>query len=433
MLKQLVEKFFNIQINSVCEFLEAEVDSKRVKPNSIFFALQGKKTDGHLYLDEAIENGAVLAVVDEKKEIKQQKIPCIYVQDPLETLQLLAKYHFAFIGAETIAITGSVGKSTTKEYVAQLLSSHYKVGKTRGNQNSQVGLALSLIALKGDEEKLVLEMGMSEKGNIHKLCEIASPDIAVLTSIDVNHIEQFGSKEAISEEKSSIFTPQTIQFSYIEENAYSYEAVKRKCHSEKMIYSLKEHIQNGRFKVLDFEIDLELLNIKEEHFLKNLIPAVAIARKLHVPNEKILEKIIDLQTLEHRFQLITKKRCLIIDDAYNSSLESLNCAISTISQRQIQGKKIAVIGALGEQGDLEELHHQKMAEILEGHFDQIYCTGTPAQTTVRFLKKKGQNAFYFDSLKDIAESLNQELQFNDLLFLKGANSYRLWELVDLIL
>ncbi len=432
MLKQLVEKFFNISLNTMHQQIDAEVDSKKVKSNSIFFALQGKKTDGHLFLQEAIDRGAVLLVVDEKKKIPISKVPYIEVQNPLECLQDLAKFHFAFIQAETIAITGSSGKSTTKEYVSQLLGTQFKVGKTRGNQNSQIGLALSLVALEGDEEKLVLEMGMSEKGNIKKLCEIAAPNIAILTCIDVNHIEQFGSKEAIALEKSDIFIPPSVQFSYIEENAYAYEAVKKKCHSDKMIYSLNTHVQNEKFQVLDFEVGLEELNIKEAHFLKNLIPAVAIARKLQVPHAKILNKMKNLHTLEHRFQIIEKNRCVIIDDAYNSSLESLTCAVSAILKRDVRGKKIAVIGALAEQGDLENLHHQKLAEILEGKFDQIYCIGTPAQITVKQLKKNGCDAFYCESLKEIADQLNQSIQNQDLLFLKGANTYRLWELVDLI-
>jgi UDP-N-acetylmuramoyl-tripeptide--D-alanyl-D-alanine ligase len=151
-----------------------------------------------------------------------------------------------------------------------------------------------------------------------------------------------------------------------------------------------------------------------------------------VTNEKIMQKIEHLKTLEHRFQMIRKKKCLIIDDSYNSSLESLSLAIETLQKKQIQGKKIAVIGALGEQGIFEEAHHQKMGEILQGKFDLIYCIGSPALTTVKYLKSQNENAIHMQSIKEIAECVNQELQFNDLVFLKGANIYRLWELVDLI-
>jgi UDP-N-acetylmuramoyl-tripeptide--D-alanyl-D-alanine ligase len=432
MKKQLIEKFFQTRL--VCDFdqLIAETDSKRVKPGTIFFALEGKNTDGHFYLKEAEQNGAILLVVKQQKELPPLEVPVIRVENPLEILQMLAKLHILFMQPKVIAVTGSNGKSTTKEYIAQLLDGHYRVGKTKGNRNSQVGLALSIIEFSGDEEIVVLEMGMSEKGNIEKLMQIAMPEIAVLTNIDVNHIENLGSKEAIAEEKSTIFLSDHLQRAYVEEGAYQYPIVQERVKDKAVIYSVDRCVLNGAFTVDDFSIPLTDLAIKQGHFLKNLIPAVSIAKFLEVPNEKILERINALKTLEHRFQLVTNKKCLVIDDSYNSSLESLFQAVQNIQKQQISGKKIAVIGALLEQGEHEVNHHEKIAEILEGKFEQVYCIGIPTLTTVKVLKEKGKNAAYVESIQDLADLINQDIQYNDLVFIKGANKFRLWELVDLI-
>jgi UDP-N-acetylmuramoyl-tripeptide--D-alanyl-D-alanine ligase len=432
MKKQLIEKFFGICLNVPYEHIEAETDSKRVKPGTIFFALVGKKVDGHAFIEEACTNGAVLIIADETKEILTSSVPVIKVENTLISLQKLAAFHVQYMQVPIIGITGSCGKSTTKEYIAQLLEEEYRVAKTKGNRNSQVGLALSLIDFKGDEQILVLEMGMSEKGNISTLCKMAFPSISVITSIDVNHIENFGSKEKIAEEKSQILMDGKVKLALIEKNAYSYRAIQDKCQMDTIVYSLEQFIQQGSFVVDDFSILLSDLAIKQEHFIKNLIPAVVIAKYFKIPNEKILKKIQVLQILEHRFQFVTNKKCMIIDDSYNSSLESMEQAIANISSQKIQGRKIAVIGAFLEQGDLSEKHHEKLALLLKGKFEQVYCIGTPTQVTVKWLKNFGENASFIDTKQEIADLINQDIQYNDLIFLKGANFYRLWELVDLI-
>lgn len=432
MRKQLVEKFFDLALPQAPENILAEVNSKKIKPGMIFFALEGQKTDGHLYLKEAFDNGAFLAVVSKTKKELAQGRPFIAVDDPLKTLQALAKFYFLFLNLPTIGVTGSCGKSTTKEYICQLLKNRYRIGKTIGNQNSQIGLALSIISFLGDEEILVLEMGMSEKGNIVKLCSIASPTHAVLTNIDVNHIEQFGSKEKIAEEKASIFHPATVKIGFIEKGATQYPAISSLKLKEKIIFAIEDYLENDCLKIGSTIIDLKKIPDGQEQFSKNLLVAVLVAKCFQITDEQILKTVEELQTLEHRFQMVTKKRCLIIDDAYNSSLKSLELACDQIAKKIVDGRKIAVIGALGEQGELEEIHHEKMATILQNRFDQIYLIGKPAVHTARCLKQQGQNVHFCESLQEIATILQDEIQFNDLLFLKGANQYRLWELVDLL-
>lgn len=432
MQKQLIEKFFDISLIDAPDFITAEVNSKKIKPGMIFFALEGQKTDGHLFLQEAFDNGALFAVVAENKPDLNFKGRLIKVKNPLEALQGLAKFHFLYLNVPTIGVTGSCGKSTTKEYICQMLKNRYRVGKTVGNQNSQIGLALSLISFQGDEDVLVLEMGMSEKGNIEKLCKIASPTHAVLTNIDVNHIEQFGSKEKIAEEKACIFHPSSVEVGFIEKGAALYPAIRALKLKETVFFSIDDCLEGDFLNIGTTSIDLKKIPEGQEQFSKNLLVAALVAKRFSITDAQILKTVEELQTLEHRFQMITKKRCLIIDDAYNSSLKSLELACLQIEKKVVVGRKIAVIGALGEQGDLEELHHEKMALILQNRFDQVYLIGKPAIHTARCLKQLGQNAHFCDSLVEIAAILQDEIQFNDLLFLKGANQYRLWELVDLL-
>ncbi len=432
MKRVLVEKFFGLKLPDHFDQIEAEVDSRKVKPGAVFFALKGLKTDGHLFLSEAIEHGAILIVAERIPFEKESSIPIFITDNTLQTLQDLAAFHFQYLDAFTIAVTGSYGKSTTKEFIAHLLSGFYRVGKTEGNQNSQIGLALSLIRLMGEENCLVLEMGMSSPGEIRKLVEIAPPDVGVLTAIGTNHIAQFGSLEAIADEKSDLFSHSKTKEAILEAHTLKYPIVRKKIQGQLTVYSAQDSINQRQLVYEDFVFPIDLMSFKQEHFIQNLLPALILAKKRGLSNSEIEKKIQTLDTLEHRFQSISKKRCLIIDDAYNSSLESMKLACETLRQQKVQGKKIAVIGAFSETGDFEEEHHQKLAEILAGHFHQIFCIGEPTQITVKNLKSQGYSAVYCASLDEIIEALNQELQFNDLLFLKGANRYRLWEIVNQI-
>ena len=426
----IVNKFFSTNFSDGNIEISVEVDSKKVVQGTIFFALPGKKTHGFNYVEEAIQKGAILIVTSQDCPKIDTSVPIIYTCDPLKTLQNFAKFYLQYIDPLIVAVTGSCGKSTTKEFIAQLLSCRYKVGKTIGNQNSQVGLPLSILALKGDEQVLVLEMGMSEKGNISKLIEIAPPNFCVIRNIDVNHIEFFRSKIGIAEEKSSILKSKKISKAYIEKDAYTYSSIKNKCPIETYVFSIEENIKDNFLNVKNFSIPIEIFNVHPEHFIKNLIPAIAMELDLGVSQDLILNKIKDLNTLEHRFQIFKHKDYLIVDDSYNSSLASLKYGIEETCKQKVQGKKIAVIGAILEQGELENLHHQKIAEMLYEKFERVYCIGEPAKITVKVLNELGGHAEYADTLDRLACIINLELKNDDLVFLKGSNRFRLWELID---
>lgn len=429
MKKKLIEQFFQLSFNTLDDDICVEVDSRKIRPGMIFFALEGQKTDGHLFLQEAFDKGAVFAVVSKTK----QGLPfdrLIYVDQPAKTLQELARFCTHSLGVPIVGITGSCGKTTTKEYISQLMKTTYRIGKTMGNYNSQIGLAIALLAMKGDEEYLVLEMGMSEKGNIASLTAMAPPTYAVLTNIGVNHIEQFGSKERIAEEKGAIFQAASCQVAFIEKEAATYPSIQSIKVNKQVIVAIEDHLKEGSLHIRDLVIDCKKIPLGQEQFIKNLAMAVHVALELHVPHEAILRAIDQLQTLEHRFQMIMSKRCTIIDDSYNSSLQSLELAIASLSKKVVHGRKIAVIGAFAEQGELEALHHDRMADLLAGQFDELYFIGKPAMHCALKLNQKGHKAYYYTNLCDIVNRLNDEIQFNDLLFLKGANQYRLWEIVD---
>lgn len=431
MKKQLVEKFFNISIDHPCNQIQAETDSKKIQPGMIFFAIEGKKTDGHLFVEEAKKNGAILAVVD-KNKIPDVDIPYVSVSNTVETLQSLAKFHVQSMFCKIIGITGSVGKSTTKEFISQILETSYKVGKTQGNRNSQIGLALSLIDLLGDEEVLVLEMGMSQPGDIKKLMKMVVPHISVLTNIGISHIGNFNSILGIADEKSDIVDHPLIELALIEKNCFQYEVLRKKLKTQYVSYNLDQFVKGDTFHYEDFSFDLNQLEMRQDHFIKNLIPAIGIAKYLNVPNDKIEARIFSLEGLDHRFKVIKDKKCLIIDDAYNSSLESLSLAIESIQKQKIHGKKIAVIGAILEQGHFSYEHHVEVGKVLNGKFERIYCIGDPMLVAFDYLKEKGQEVYFLNTKKEIVDAINRDLDSEDLIFLKGSNSYRLWEIVDLI-
>ncbi len=431
MKKWLIEKFFGLSLNTDLDQLQACVNSKEVEKGAIFFAITGKKTDGHRYLQEVRDRGASIAVIHESYEGEHFGLQLIRVQNVLDTLQSLAKWHFLSIGAKTIAVTGSVGKSTTKEFIASILGTKFRVGKTIGNQNSQIGLPLSLIALKGDEEIIVLEMGMTDPGNILDLVKIAAPDIAVLTKIDTNHIELFGSLEKIAEEKASIFSHPKTQLALIGADCLKYKVVQSYL-LEKVIYAYQENFFGEQVKIGERLIGPFDFSHIENQWIENLYPALYLAKYFNMTDDEIRAGLLGLKSLSHRFEKVAGKRFTLIDDAYNTSLSSIQGAVNALMQYKVTGKKRAVIGAFVGQGVLEEQVHTELGELTAQFFDEIYCIGSPSKVTVEIFKKKGKPAYFFDSLDQIALFLNDKIQNNDLLYLKGGNRYQLWKLVDLI-
>lgn len=378
------------------------IDSRKISPQDVYVALPGNQVDGHDFVEEAFSKGAAFAIVSRKG----LKGPCLYVEDTLKTLQDLAKIHFAHhLPKTTVAITGSLGKTTTKEFLATLLEGSFTVFKSPGNANSQAGLPLAILnELKG-EEVAVLEMGMTHFNQIAKLVEIAPPDIALITKVSMVHIENFDSIQDIALAKSEIMMhPKT-----------------NRCIYDPEIDTLIDLSNKGSCKKEKFSFDplfLPFVPFLGKHNLHNLGAAIAVARVLGLSDDVISSKIPLLKLPKMRLEEVEHQGVLFINDSYNASFESMQAALKAIPLPKQGGKKIAVLGSMLELGVHSSRCHQLIQDVALAEVDHAFFYGNEWSET------KWQDH------KSIILELKKMARPGDVVLIKGSNGTKMWEVME---
>jgi UDP-N-acetylmuramoyl-tripeptide--D-alanyl-D-alanine ligase len=381
------------------------VDSRLIMPGTLFFALKGAKSDGHDFLKQASEGGAEAAVVEESYRGPAFGLKLHHVQDTLKALQTLAGQVQKSRKAKIIGITGSVGKTTTKEFLYQLLKGTFKAGKSPGNMNSQIGLPLALLnELKGDEDYAVLEMAMTHPGQISSLVEIAPPDYAMVTSVQLVHAANFDSLQEIAEAKGEIFSsPETLEGFYFQ-GLEVYPGI----------------VSKGLFPKTPFKFTGQYGTPSiPPHLLDNFEGAAVIAHKLGVPLEVIRNTKIELY--ESRFEISEKKGITFVNDAYNASEAAIIAGLKSLPKAQ--GKKIAVIGEMLELGKFHEECHLRVGEALKAHVDELILVGEGTKP-IADLWGSGWNPSY----KEALHRLRETALTGDLVYLKGSKFWQLWKI-----
>lgn len=392
----------------------AAVDSRLVQPGALFFALKGFKTDGHDYLFEVGKNGAKAAVVDKNYEGDSYGLDLFFVEDPLFSLQELAKEVQSTRNTFIIAVTGSVGKTTTKEFIAHLLAAHYKVGKTPGNSNSQVGIPLTILnVLKGDEEIAVLEMGMTHSGNISKLVEIVAPDMAVITAIELVHAANFASKDKIAEAKGEILRHPKTKIILLNEKVKDYQFFPNENALETVYYSANDEIGPSTLP---------------NHLKENLAAAVFIARHFNLPEETIRERIDQIAPVERRFFTQMKSGIQIINDAYNASEPSMIAALHNLPH--VTGKKIAVLGEMLDLGKFSIECHERVGKAALEAVDEVFLIGEGCEPILRQFLEAGKKASLYHDRASLFKEVKPCLNDGDLLLLKGSRHWGLCALAE---
>lgn len=390
----------------------ASIDSRTIKKGDIFFALQGKKVDAHNFLSDVFDQGAALAVV---KKGKGSFRNCIEVDDPLYTLQALAQWKFNRLRPKTtIAVTGSVGKTTTKEFIATLLEEEFSLFKSPGNSNSQVGLPLAILNEFHGEEVAVVEMGMTEKGQIRRLVEIMPPDMALITSVAYVHAGNFASLREIGEAKGEIFSHPKTKLGFYLKGIQSIVDLEK-------IGTCKKVAVEGVFEEFHLETSFG------KHNQDNLKLALAIARSLNISSDKIQGRIKKLKLPDGRQQRMMISGILFIDDAYNASCPSMLAAFQNLPK---SGRKIAVLGEMLDLGSFSEQEHKKVGEEAKEVFDELIALGDGCQPVVEAFLRKGKPASLHCTHLEIAKKLKRILKEGDVVLVKGSNSKRMWEVID---
>ena len=436
-----------ININFVASGFE--FDSRNVKPGDIFIALPGENGDGHQYIPKAIENGAVAVICNKDYENKSDKL--IRVNDTKEALIALAKYKRKISKAKFIGVTGSNGKTSTKEMVYAVLSGFGKTHKNIGNFNNDLGLPITLCRMPDEVEYAVIEMGMNHKGEIKYLAEIVKPDIGIITTIGPVHIEFFGSVEEIAIEKSDIFSYNSSNMTAIinYDNPY-YNVIK----SQLEIFGVKNILEFGQntkdIKLLSYDIKPESMYVEAEiyghrcsyklpvsakHHIYNSFAAILVASELGLNIEKASKNIENMMVEYGRGKLYKANykniNFTILDESYNANLDSMKSSIISLKDRFPNHRKLVILGDMKEIGESrsKEMHEALLDTILENDISYVILVGTAVKYLHDILPSDIKGPL-FVNYQEVMNSNFNFLQNDDVILFKASNSVKLGNIVN---
>lgn len=426
---------FFAQSSGVC------IDTRKISENSFFWGLKGENFDGGSFCEQAIQLGASFAL---RESAEVSTMPNIFhVKDSLKTLQQLANYHRQKFGIPVLAITGSNGKTTTKELVRDVLASHYKTHATKGNYNNHIGVPLTLLEMPMDTEIAVIEMGANHQGEIAALCEIAAPTCGLITNIGKAHLEGFGGIEGVIKGKSELYqfleSHNGLSFVNMDEPALnklsqnlSKKILYRKAGSDSGTYFMSEVDLEEEFPFLSISfnsvhygrsiINTHLLGL---YNFNNIMTSVVIGQYFKVPDKSIKLALENYIPSNNRSQIIKNEDCEIILDAYNANPSSMAEAITNFIGMKAE-RKILVMGEMLELGQYSEEEHQKMLDLaVSGRFEWIALVGAGFSN-----QNNANNVLKFNNITELKEWFDALDKHDALILLKASRGSKLEQLVS---
>ncbi len=414
-------------------FLESScicTDTRKIESNCIFFALKGENFNGNKFANEAIKKGAVYSIIDEEEYQINEKT--ILVNDVLQTLQKLANYHRKQFSIPFIGITGSNGKTSSKELINSVLSTTFKTHFTQGNFNNHIGVPLTLLSIKKECEIAIIEMGANHIGEIKSLCEIAEPNYGVITNIGTAHIEGFGSKEGVKIGKSEmyefvakngelVFTnndDEVLREISQKLNKYTYGKLNADCTAE--LLAVKPNI---KLKWNNVEVNSTLYG---EYNFYNILLAICIGQYFKVSSEKITQGIESYVSSNNRSQLIRTTTCKIYLDAYNANPSSMSVAIDSFAENDAKNK-LMILGDMLELGEISTDEHQAIIHKADQLKIDAYFVGNEFSKT--------ENKYNYKFFGDADELINylKEKSLNDYsILIKGSRGIRLEKIANFL-
>jgi len=403
------------------------VDSRYTQPGQLFIALPGSKTSGSNYVREAVSKGATAAIVDENFS-GPIDIPLLKVPDTLLAFQQLAHSLFDTWHPKIAAITGSVGKSTTKEFLRTILQERYKTAASKGNQNSQIGLPLSLLnETSGEEEALVLEMGMTEKGHIRRLVDIAPPDIVVITRVDLVHAKNFESIHEIARAKAEIMSHPKTQIAVIHRDIENFAEIKNFGTCRKISFGM--HSQDADYSGSLLDQNISQFPLRGIHLQHNFLAAVIVAREWGLTWEEIRLAIPKLRLLSSRMEEIEKDGVLFLNDSYNAAEISVKAALDSLPTPKKGGRRFAVLGEMLELGKYSEECHRRVATHALDKLDGLFLIGPGTQPMQEVWSAQRREVDIFCDKQALKEALKKQILPGDVVLIKGS---RFWELGKIV-
>ena len=435
-LEQILEccqgQYFGSREDLKREVTGIVTDSRKIVPGNLFVPLKGEKTDGHKYIPQVLEAGALASLSE--NVLSGNPGNYILVESALEAMQRIAAFYRNYLGLKVVGITGSVGKTSTKEMIASVLKERYKVHKTAGNFNNHIGLPLTIFGLKKEHEVGVLEMGISDFGEMHTLASMSNPDICVLTNIGLCHLENLKTRDGILKAKTECFQHMRengrVILNGLDDKLNTIKEVKG---SSPVFYGREGDAAYATdmtdLGLLGIRIHLHLygevrevtIPIPGEHNIYNALAAACVGHELGMDIEEICRGIQSVETIGGRSNLIQVKGMTLIDDCYNANPVSMKASIDVLSKAP--GRKIAVLGDMGELGKEEkELHAQMGTYLSEKNIDYLFCAGELSREMAREAKGNPRcTVEHFSSKEDLIPALLQEVKEGDTILVKASH------------
>lgn len=425
------------------------IDSRNIRKNTLFIAIKGERFDGHDFIDEVIKKGAVAVVVNEKnfKKLSEIEIPVITVNDTTKALGDVAKIWRSKLKAKVIGITGSAGKTTTKEILAALLSQKFKVNKTSANNNNHIGVPLTILSTTEKHNVLVAELGTNHFGEIPYTAPIASPDYALITNIGDSHLEFLKNRKGVLKEKSTLLN----------------EAIKRGGkvfinNDDKLLKEFGKKIKNKVTFGLDEKADFKAKIIGYDKLVKpqveiknkknifisslpvsgdknvlNFTAAFAIASEIGLTNSQIQKAVRKIKSYNKRLEVRNLKTFTLINDTYNANPDSMKSSLDILDKIGSREKKIAVLGDMFELGAESKLKHLELSTFInKTKVDQVYSIGKMMKLMNQKLNGKTKVHQHFtdrESLKSFLKKLNVN---NSAVLVKGSRGMKMEEFVSVL-
>ena len=434
--------------DAATEIEGAVLDSRLVKENYLFFATKGERVDGHNYIAKAFELGAIAAVCEYIPEGVEGTF--IKVEDTFVALKQIAKFYRESLDIKVVGITGSVGKTSTKEFIASVLAQKYRVLKTEGNFNNEVGLPLTVLKLRKEHEVAVLEMGISDFGEMTRLSEIAQPDVCVITNIGQCHLEQLGDRDGVLKAKTEVFAN-------LKENGTAclfadddkLAAITDVNGKKPVFYGMQDTAEVYATDVVnkgllgsecvihagDMKIKAEI-PLPGKHMVYNALAATAVGKTMGLNTEEIEKGIRSVEAVSGRSHLIQTSEYTIIDDCYNANPVSMKAAIDLLGEAIT--RKVAILGDMFELGENEKSLHRSVGEYAaERDVDALICVGSLSEEMYQGAaessnKKDSMELYHFATLEACKNEVAGLLKQGDAVLIKASHGMHFTELVDLL-
>lgn len=428
------------EFNIDTEITSVAIDTRKIEKGCLFICIKGERFDAHRFIDEAFEKGAAAVMISEDVKIDK---PYIKVDDTAKQMLSLAGYYRSKFDIPIVALTGSVGKTTTKEFTHLVVNSKYKAIKTLGNLNNEIGLPQMLFMLDSSTEAAVIEMGMNHFGEIHRLSTATQPTVGIITNIGVSHIENLGSREGILEAKLEILdrlkkgAPLLLNgdndlLSTVKNDDYKIYFYAVDNDADFKAVDIKENPNTTSFTVQYFGKEQKItIPAIGKHNVYNALAAFAVGILLDIDAETAADALKTYEPSGMRQKVVEINGITSIEDCYNASPDSMKAGITTLAGIQAC-KKIAVLSDMLELGEYSEQAHYDVGTMAaENKIDYLLCVGSDAKYIVDGARDNGLlNAYLFDSKQSLTDKLFEIAEKGDAVLFKASRGMKLEEVIS---